>query len=165
MLVCTGTSMYWYVEVQHSSFIFWYVPVYTSTGVYKTAIIRTSYIQVCTTSKSWWLITLGASILGRYMEVYTSHVQHNTSLCFKCKIIHFLASSVRRMYIQVYTGIYCHVRIYTKATTTFHLESGSIGVWDSDSAARTRAVDGPAAGCHGQCRTGSHGHGHGAGIP
>jgi hypothetical protein len=48
----------------------------------------------------------GVSILGRYMEVYTSHVtvQHtgNTSCCFKCKIIHFLASSVRKMYMQVH---------------------------------------------------------------
>ncbi len=95
LLVCTG--MYWYVGVQH--FTVWYVPVYT--GMYQTAIIRTSYILVYTVSKSWWFFTLGASILGRYAEVYTSHVQHNTSWCFKRKIIHFLASSVRRMYIQV----------------------------------------------------------------
>jgi hypothetical protein len=120
ILVCT--CMYWYVGVHN--FTFWYVPVYTC--MYQTAIIRTSYILVCTISKSWWFFTLGALILGRYMEVYTSHVQHNTSWCFKCKIIHFLASSVRRMYIQVYTGIYSHVCIYTKVTTTFHLESGSI---------------------------------------
>jgi hypothetical protein len=60
------------------------------------------------------------------MEVYTIHVKRNTSWCFKGKIIHFLASSVRKMYIQVHTGIYCHVRIYTKVTTTYHFESGLI---------------------------------------
>jgi hypothetical protein len=70
-------------------------------------------------------VTLGALILGRYMKLYTFHVQHNTSWCFKCKI-HFLASSVRKMYIHVHTGIYCHVRIQTKVTTTFHFESGLI---------------------------------------
>ena len=99
ILVCT--CMYWYVGVHN--FTFWYVPVYTY--MYQTAIIRTSYILVCTISKSWWFFTLGASILGRYMEVYTSHVQHNTSWCFKCKIFHFSASYVRTMYI-LYTCVH-----------------------------------------------------------
>ncbi len=65
ILVCT--SMYWYVGVQH--FTLWYVPVYT--GMYQTAILRTWYILVpiYTVSKSRWFFTLGASILGRYMEV------------------------------------------------------------------------------------------------
>ncbi len=114
ILVCT--SMYWYVGVQH--FTLWYVPVYT--GMYQTAIIRTWYILVpiYTVSKSRWFFTLGASILGRYMEVYTSHVQNNTSWCFKCKIIHFLASSVRKMSLpkfviecqtfEIVTSRYCN---------------------------------------------------------
>jgi hypothetical protein len=68
----------------------------------------------------------GGIILGGYMEVYTSHVQHNTSWCFKCKITYVLASSVRTMYIHVHAGIYCHVRIHTKVKATFHFESGLI---------------------------------------
>jgi hypothetical protein len=117
--------MHWYVRVQH--FTCWYVPVYNDMN--QTGIIITWYISVHTVSKSGWVFTLGALILGRYMEAYTFHVHHNTSWCYKCNIIHFLASSERKMYIHVHAGIYCHVRINKKVTTTFqcfHFESGLI---------------------------------------
>jgi hypothetical protein len=69
----------------------------------------------------------GALILGQYMEVYrdTSHVQHtvSTSWCFKCKIIHFLASSVRTMYNNIVYTLACTCR-YMLVLSYTHTHKG-----------------------------------------
>ncbi len=114
---------------------YWYVPVCTVMWEYIISLSGMyQYMPVCTKQqlsehRIYWYYHIKELVVfhSGCIDFRSIHggihfpraAQHILVLGFKCKIIHFLASSVRRMYIQVYTGIY----IYTKVTTTFHAVS------------------------------------------
>ncbi len=119
--VCTG--MYWYVRVLAALhvLVYRYIPecikqvfsehcVYTSIYCIKELVVFHSGV-----------IDFRSIHGGIHFPRTAQHI-----MCFKRKIIHFLASCVRTMYIHVHTGICCYVRIHTNITTTFHFESGLI---------------------------------------
>jgi hypothetical protein len=122
VLVCESTALH-VLPVVDGACMCRYIPVCTKQELSKHGIYQ--YIVYCIKDSQR---VDSFSLWGHYFRSIHGGIhfpQHITSWCFKCKIIHFLASSVRNMYIQVH-GIYCHVRIHTKVTTTFHFESGLI---------------------------------------
>ena len=93
-----------------------YIPVYTGTShyiltctnIYRYIPIRPDIYLYIRYQRNDGFFIIVALLSGRNMHVYTSHVQYNTSWCFKCKSIHVLCSYIQTRYIHVHTGIYFH---------------------------------------------------------
>ncbi len=73
--VCTG--VYWY-EV--------YIP--TCTGIFQHIPNRDGIYLYIRYQRNYGFSIVGMLLSCQIMQVYTSHVQYNTSWCFKCKMIH-----------------------------------------------------------------------------